>query len=80
MVSFWAHGDGEESYRRIWGCIILGLMPPEGLEEAVDSLREILEFRLENARLAQAQDRTNVHYGLGPVVSVSQRPDLVLAD
>lgn len=37
-------GQGEESYARAAGMIILGLMPPEGLEEAIDTLKEMYEF------------------------------------
>ena len=79
-VSFMAYGDGDESLRRILGCILLGAMPPEGLEEAIDSLKEILEFRLENERLAQLRTQPAVQYGLGTIVHSGPRPNLVLAE
>jgi hypothetical protein len=37
-------GSTESAFGRYLGCIMIGFMPDEGLEEAVFSLRDILEF------------------------------------
>ena len=40
-------GSDETAIRRIVGCLLVTLMPSEGLEEALESLNEIREFHTE---------------------------------
>ena len=63
---------------RYLGCVMIGFMPDEGLEEAVFSLRDMLEFYRHKpqpspARLApKAIDAT--------IANKKKRPDLVLTE
>lgn len=76
-VSFWGRGVGEDALKRWLGCVILSLMPEEGLEEALLSLKDILEFR--SYTKPHTKPRIS-HHTTGKVVSKSQRPDLVVSE
>lgn len=75
-----AYGGGEESQKRILGCILLGAMPPAGLDEALESLRQIIEYWLEEAQYTPLSPPTPVQRSNGHIVSAGPRPDLVIAD
>ena len=70
-------GSTEAALGRCLGCIMIGFMPDEGLEEALFSLRDILEFyshkpALRPARLTpKAIDAT--------IADRKKRPDLIVA-
>jgi hypothetical protein len=40
-VSFFSTCDGEEAILRTAGCFLIWAIPPQGLEEAVESLRDV---------------------------------------
>jgi hypothetical protein len=71
-------GATESALGRYLGCIMIGFMPDEGLEEALFSLRDMLEFysykpALRPARLApKAIDAT--------IADKRKRPDLILTE
>ena len=72
-------GGTESAFARSLGCIMIGLfMPDEGLEEALFSLRDMLEFYSHKpeprpARITRAPiDAT--------IADKKKRPDLVLTD
>ncbi len=71
-------GSTEAVIGRSLGCIMIGFMPDEGLEEALFSLRDMLEFYSHKpeprpARLApKAIDAT--------IADKKKRPDLVLTE
>ncbi len=71
-------GSTKAAFGRYLGCIMIGFMPDEGLEEALFSLRDMLEFYSHKpaprpARLApKAIDAT--------IVNRRKRPDLVLTE
>ena len=71
-------GSTEAALGRYLGCIMIGFMPDEGLEEALFSLRDMIEFYSHKptprpARLApKAIDAT--------IVNRKKRPDLVLTE
>lgn len=71
-------GSTKSAFGRSLGCIMIGFMPDEGLEEALFSLRDMLEFYSHKpeprpARLApKAIDAT--------IADKKKRPDLVLTD
>lgn len=46
-VSLRISESDETAVRRIIGCLLVTLMPAEGLEEALESLKEIREFHTE---------------------------------
>lgn len=69
-------GSSQSAFGRYLGCIMIGFMPDEGLEEAVLSLRDILKFHSHRPtphfeRLApKAIDAT--------ITDKKKRPDLVI--
>lgn len=71
-------GSTKAVFGRYLGCIMIGFMPDEGLEEALFSLRDMLEFysnkpKPRPARLTRAPiDAT--------IVNRRKRPDLVLTE
>ena len=71
-------GSTKAALGRCLGCIMIGFMPDEGLEEALFSLRDMLEFysnkpKPRPARLTRAPiDAT--------IVNRRKRPDLVLTE
>lgn len=71
-------GSTEVALGRYLSCLMIGFMPDEGLEEALFSLRDMLEFYSHKptprpARLApKAIDAT--------IVNRKKRPDLVLTE
>lgn len=78
-ITITIRGSTESAFGRSLGCIMIGLfMPDEGLEEALFSLRDMLEFYSHKpgprpARLApKAIDAT--------ITDKKKRPDLVLTE
>jgi len=71
-------GTTESVFGRCLGCIMIGFMPDEGLEEALFSLRDMFEFYSHKpeprpARLTRAPiDAT--------IVNRRKRPDLILTE
>lgn len=71
-------GTTESVFGRYLGCIMIGFMPDEGLEEALFSLRDMFEFYSHKpeprlARLTRAPiDAT--------IVNRRKRPDLILTE
>lgn len=71
-------GSTKAAFERYLGCIMIGIMPDEGLQEALFSLRDMWEFYRHKpaprpARLIRAPiDAT--------VVNRKKRPDLVLTE
>jgi hypothetical protein len=53
-LTFWARGDGDEYKKRALGCLLMGLMPPKGLDDAVETLREALVYWVEQEQVRPA--------------------------
>ena len=71
-------GSSTAAFGRILGCIMVGFMPDEGLEEAVFSLRDMLEFyghkpAPQPARLAPKAISASI-------TDHKKRPDLILTE
>lgn len=76
-ISFESDAFGQEAALRLAGCLLVSLMPREGVEEALLELREIYRFHDENLRLTppeSEEDRT----GRAVVSASSERADLVI--
>jgi hypothetical protein len=75
----WAIGDSEIAIKRMISCAIIALMPEEGMDEVVQSLKDIFEFRV----LATQQMLPQQTIGRpieGKIVRALHRPDLVIPE
>lgn len=68
---------GETAFVRFLGCLMIGLMPDEGLDEALSSLRDMLEF--------YGQKPAGIHHTPqipqtinARIIEQKKRPDLVI--
>jgi hypothetical protein len=77
-LSFRIEGE-ENSVKRLLGCVMIAAMPEEGVEEALQSLKDILEFWQHPAQRMLPSPPT-IHYMTAKVLSISERPDLVLSE
>ncbi len=69
-------GNGEYALERFLGCLLLGIMPDEGLEEALFSLHDMLRFyRNECEPHHEVLEPNPID---GTIGSKKKRPDLVL--
>ena len=75
-LAFSYSGDAEDVKKRWLGCALLFAMPKQGLEEALTSLMDILEFNFANRYLKIAPVTTIE--GSGKFVDISERPDIVI--
>lgn len=75
----WKESDGEEARKRFLGCMIFSLMPPQGIDEALTTLVEILEYHIENAQYSLPEPEIT-HRGTGKITGISSRPDLVISE
>lgn len=64
--------------KRLFGCMMLVVMPEEGVEEALTSLREIYEFR--SARVLALTPPSRLPRIEGKVTANSYRPQLVISE
>jgi hypothetical protein len=75
--TFSTEATGGDALKRVLSCMIVASLTSEGIEEAFESLRDMLDFyslrrasvRVEPARLLE-----------GTVVSASERPRLVIPE
>ncbi len=59
--------------------VLISLMPTEGIDETLTSLIEILEYHRESAQYSLPEPEI-VPRGIGEVVSIVERPPLVISD
>lgn len=75
-VTITVGGHGEHALERFLGCILIGVMPDEGLEEALFSLHDMFEFyQREREPHRAALEPKTVDGTLG---NKKKRPDLIL--
>lgn len=80
VFSFWSEHQGQrEIIKRFLGHILISQMPPEGIDEALVSLREILEYHRGNAFYKLSEPEI-IRRGTGKVTEASERPDLVISE
>ena len=77
-VSFSQAGPPAVALMRFLGCALALRMPEEGLSETIEALQDLWEFHEEDIYHLPAP--RVVQQGSGTVVSVSKRPDLVIAE
>ena len=77
--SFWTESGGEEAIKRLLGCVLVSIIPAEGIDEALTSLKEILEYHLENVRYKLPEPEIT-HRGTGKISGISERPDLIISE
>jgi len=71
---FRTEADGIHGLSRLLGCALLMVMPDEGLEEALESLHDVLE----SYRAYEPPQPPRVIRSTGKLIRTSMRPDLVL--
>ena len=79
QLSLEMKGDGQYALKRWLGCVILAMIPEDALNEALESLKDIMEF------YAYTPHHTLPSLGItryttGRIVSKSQRSDLVISE
>ncbi|HEV8573567.1 MAG TPA: hypothetical protein VGR43_02560 [Dehalococcoidia bacterium] len=79
-VSFTETATAEEAARRVMAHVMVFVMPPEGLDEAVSCLWDIIEFHKDRVEVALAPIDTRSVVGRGRVVEVTERSPLTLGD
>jgi len=71
------HDEGNEALRRLVAYFLVTVMPTEGLDEGLTSLRDIFEYHDENQRFAVPEmPDTQEHHGV--VVSYEERAPFVI--
>lgn len=73
-----AGGDDEVVLARYAGCVMIGLMPSQGLPEVLESLRDMWEFYNEQTK-AQPQHPRLPQRIDATVVGHKKRPDMVIS-
>jgi hypothetical protein len=43
-IYVWIGGDSETAFKRLIGCALVAMMPDQGIDEAVDALKDIWDF------------------------------------
>ena len=78
-LDFVMAGRGESDVKRWMGCMFMACMPDGGLDDALTSLKDVLEFALEDMQVAlpAAPEAPRVS---GKATSPSERPELVIAE
>ena len=80
QVSLRINGNDETAIRKIIGCLLVTLMPAEGLEEALESLKEIREFHtaaIPASRLTPIAEHPSIKLCALPA---QKAPDLVIEE
>lgn len=80
LLSIGFTAGGPKALERLMGCLLIGAIPSAGLEEALASLKDIFEFWYDQPPPRPRPLASVVHHGVGHVVSVGSRPDLVLVE
>ena len=78
QISFSFEGDDETTIKRALGCIMLTAMPPSGLDETLQSLREFLEFYTYTPKKSLPSGQRKV--SSGQVVVKGKRPGMVIGE
>lgn len=78
-IAFWFEGREEDILKRLIGCAMIAIMPEEGVEEALLSLRDIWDFRTQTS-YQMLPGPLQTQRSTGRVVRTSQRPELVIPE
>ena len=79
QLSFEMKGEGQNALKRWLGCVMLAMIPEDALNEALESLKDIVEFHTYTTHNMIPSSRTTRHT-TGTIVSTSQRPDMVISE
>ncbi len=77
--SWLMEGNDDIALRKVIGCLMILMMPEEGLNETLISLKDMLEFYMEVPELSLPPEHPT-HRVVGNVVSPMRRPDLVISE
>lgn len=77
-VTFDMEMHGETALERFLGCIMLGIMPSQGLEEALSSLWEMLNFYGEESPFCRKHISVKLQTINGTIVEKKKRPDIII--
>ena len=73
-------GDGDIAAKTVLSCFMVAMMPPEGINEAFDSLKSMLLFYSEPALPPSRLLGQRESGGTGRIGSTTRRPDLAIAE
>jgi hypothetical protein len=76
---FWSQGQGDTALKQLLACMIINLIPEEGVDEALEYLGDLFEFHQEEYRYRLPEPQV-VRQSTGKVASISQRPDMILSE
>lgn len=76
-VTFAMEMYGETALERFIGCIMLGIMPNQGVEEALNSLWEMFNYYSEEP-LYSERSQVKPQTVSGTIVDKKKRPDLII--
>lgn len=77
-LRLWVEGAGQSAVKRMVGCALLVAVPDDGLDEALEALKDIIEFRC--GTLTWAARALPSPPRVGHLVGRVRRPDLVVAE
>ena len=77
-VTFTMGMAGETALERFLGCIMIGIMPSQGMEEALSSLWEMLNFYGEESLLYREHISVKPQTINGTIVEKKKRPDIII--
>jgi hypothetical protein len=79
QLSFEMKGEGQDVLKRWLGCIMLAMIHEDALNEALESLKDIIEFHTYTAR--QILPPPTLGQSIeGKVVRALHRPDIIIAE
>ena len=78
-LSFWIQDEGQDSLKRLLGCLLISYMPSGSIDEALTNLKEIWAYHIERARYRLPEPEVS-RRGTGKIVKLSERPDLVISE
>jgi hypothetical protein len=72
-------GDDDIAIKKTIGCLMILMMPKEGLDEALPSLKDMLEFYISVPKLSPLPARPTRHL-TGELLSPMRRPGLAIEE
>jgi hypothetical protein len=78
-ISIRSKGDKLDTVKRLFGHLLVMLMPTEGMDETLSSLRDIYGYHLENLEYLLPEIE-ETQRGTGKVVNIAEAPTLFISE
>ena len=79
-LSILVEGEGDIAAKRILSCILVAMMPSEGMNEAFNSLKSMLLFYSEPVVTLRSLPGAGQPGGTGRIGKTTRRPDLAITE